>query len=331
MSTPRTPQEEIKEGVKSYLHGVIQREAQKDTLTGKASRFVTEQPSQPGLKAYLREAFLFEWNLLAFFGLGAAAMIVMPPAIPLVLAAELTYLGALVSVPRFRTAIDRRIWQRNRDRSLAAGQHAAPPVEIKPINEILADLPLHHRTRFENLRDTCQSMRDIARDVRGDTSGRPKTEVERLLTGDLDRLLWTFLRYLIVEEALLRFLDKTDSDTIRDQITQLEERLQRAQGDDRLVRSLTDSLATAQTRLENVEQAKRNIEFVEVELDRIEGKIRAIMELAVNRQDPGFISSQVDSVVQSMRMTEQTITELHLVTGLADEFYEPPPILEVTA
>jgi hypothetical protein len=94
------------------------------------------------------------------------------------------------------------------------------------------------------------------------------------------------------------------------------------------VRSLQDSLAMAELRLDNFKRAKKNAEYVSIELDRIEGKIQALAEMAVNRPDPDFLSSQVDSAAESMRQTEKAVSELQHLTGLADELEEPPPILE---
>ena len=50
--------------------------------------------------------------------------------------------------------------------------------------------------------------------------------------------------------------------------------------------------------------------------------------MAVNRQDPDFLSNQVDSAAESMRQTEKAVSELQHLTGLADQLEEPPPILE---
>ena len=94
------------------------------------------------------------------------------------------------------------------------------------------------------------------------------------------------------------------------------------------MRSLQDSLANAELRLDNFSRAKKNGEFVTVELDRIEGKIQALSEMAVNRQDPDFLSRQVDSAADSMRQTEKAVSELQHLTGLADQLQEPPPLLE---
>ena len=99
-------------------------------------------------------------------------------------------------------------------------------------------------------------------------------------------------------------------------------------GDDRIVRSLQDSIASGELRLDNYGRAKKNAEFVSVELDRIEGKIQALAEMAVNRQDPDFLSSQVDSAADSMRQTEKAVSELQHLTGLADQLQDAPAILE---
>jgi hypothetical protein len=94
------------------------------------------------------------------------------------------------------------------------------------------------------------------------------------------------------------------------------------------VRSLQDSIANAELRLDNYERAKKNAQFVTIELDRIEGKIQALAESAVNRQDPDLLSSQVDSAAESMRQTEKAVSELQHLTGLADELQDPPAILD---
>jgi hypothetical protein len=84
----------------------------------------------------------------------------------------------------------------------------------------------------------------------------------------------------------------------------------------------------AELRLDNYQRANENSQFVSIELDRIEHKIQALAEMAVNRQDPDFLSSQVDSAAESMRQTEKAISELQHLTGMADQLEEPPAILE---
>jgi DNA-binding FrmR family transcriptional regulator len=99
-------------------------------------------------------------------------------------------------------------------------------------------------------------------------------------------------------------------------------------GDERILKSLRDSIATAEVRVDNYQKSKNNSEFVAVELDRIEGKIQALTEMSISHQDPDDIASQVDAVADGMAHTEQTIRDLQMITGLSDEADSAPAILE---
>ena len=83
----------------------------------------------------------------------------------------------------------------------------------------------------------------------------------------------------------------------------------------------------AELRLDNYERAKKNAQFVSIELDRIEGKIQALAEWRSTARIRS-LSSQVDSAAESMRQTEKAVSELQHLTGLADELQDPPPILD---
>jgi hypothetical protein len=286
--------------------------------------------SGAGMPDYLREAFLFRWNLLLFLG-GTAAVALTPFApvlLPLVAAGELTYLTGLVSIPRFRAAIDAKVHAKRQLPEASPG--AVPPPAS--LFELLGGLPVESRRRFERLHARCVEMRSIAAGVRG--AARQPTQAEELRTPGLDRLLWLFLRLLVSKTALDRFLASIDEPAMAVRLAELRRSLEAAQGgqekapDDRIVRSLQDSVAMAEMRQDNVERARKNADFVSIELDRIETKIQTLAEMAVNRQDPDFLSSQVDSAAESMRQTEKAVSELQHLTGLADQLEEPPPIME---
>jgi len=275
---------------------------------------------------YLKEAFLFRWNLLFFLG-GAAAAALTPLAgvlLPLVAAGELTYLAGLVSLPRFRSAIDAKVHAIGAPGDARAVE---PPAPVSLV-AMLKGLPVDARTRFERLHARCLEMRGIAAGVRG-AAGDQGGAAEEIRTPGLDRLLWLFLRLLLSKTALDRFLQTMNEQEISTRLTDLRTNLTTAQSgaDDRVVRSLQDSIAMSELRLDNYGRAKKNAEFVTLELDRIEGKIQALAEVAVNRQDPDFLSSQVDSAADSMRQTEKAVSELQHLTGLADQLEEPPAIL----
>jgi hypothetical protein len=284
----------------------------------------SKPPQGGGLTDYLKEAFFFRWNILLFLGgLAGAAIAPLPDVtLPLVFAGELAYLAALTSLPRFRAAIDAKLHK-------TQGTEAAPATNTPSLVVMLAGLPGELRQRFEKLHGRCVEMRHLAVGVRG-ASGREAGSAEEIRTPGLDRLLWLFLRLLMSKNALDRFLKTMSSEEITTRLEQLRKDLAAAQqaNDERIARSLQDSIAMAELRLDNYERAKKNAQFVSIELDRMESKIQALAEMAVNRQDPDLISSQVDSAAESMRQTEKAVSELQHLTGLADELQDPPPILD---
>jgi len=291
----------------------------------------SKPPQGAGLKDYLKQAFFFRWNLLFFLGglAGAAIAPLSDVTFPLVFAGELAYLAALTSLPRFRAAIDAKVHS-------AQGTTAAATATTAPsLVVMLAGLPGDARKRFEQLHARCVEMRTLAVGVRG-ASGREAGSAEEIRTPGLDRLLWLFLRLLMSKNALDRFLQTMSSEEVIARLEQLRKEFAAAQqpaagqpaGDERIVRSLQDSIAMAELRLDNYERAKKNAQFVTIELDRMEAKIQALAEMAVNRQDPDLLSSQVDSAAESMRQTEKAVSELQHLTGLADELQDPPQILD---
>lgn len=273
---------------------------------------------RPGAGEYLKRAFFHRWNMLIFLGaVGAAALSPFPDALLAIVAAgELVYLTGLISHPKFRDAVDAQFHKETRSQAETAGHRS--------VQDIVAQFPQQDRQRFEQLRARCLEMRSIALGVRG----KQEAAGEDPNTAALDRLLWVFLRLLVSQQAMTRFLERTDVRDIQARLDSARQQMA-AQGgtDERILRSLQDSVSVQEQRLENYDRARLNADYVRVELDRIEAKIQAITEAAVNRQDPNFLTSQIDSVTATMHSTEKAISELQEITGFVDEMQEPPVIL----
>ena len=284
----------------------------------------TDKPPRKGASVwrYLKEAFLYHWNLLALGGGTAAAIIAGSGgvALPLVIAGELIYLGGLVGNDRFRSAIDAKVHAEE-----APPSDAARPSRQESVAALLQGLDVVGRARFLDLRARCRDMGAIASGVSGRVGA--SKGIDR---ATLDRLLWAFLRLLYSKRALAAFLATTDKDEIAEQLERLRLRETKAaeDKDERILKSLRDSVATGELRLSNYEQAEKNAEFVDIELDRIDGKIRALTELAVSTEDPDYISSQVDSVAESMASTERAIREIQHLTGIDDGASDAPAIMD---
>jgi DNA-binding FrmR family transcriptional regulator len=277
---------------------------------------------------YVKEAFLFKWNLLIFGGAAAAAAISghADVALPLLAAGEVAYLVGLTSLPRYQKAIDMKAHHEQKGERLL--ETAGKPVSKQAqLGAMLGGLTHHSRLRFQRLRTRCLEMQRIASGVTGRSGA---SRADELRTPALDKLLWVFLRLLYSQQALQRFLEATDEKGIEARITELEKRrlVAEEKKQERILRSVEDSINTERLRLDNYRKAEANADFVSVELDRIEGKIQAITEMGVSSQDAEYISSQVDAVTESMAITEEAIHDLQSITGLTDELEGPPSILE---
>src|SRR4051794_18688909 len=107
-----------------------------------------------GLVRYFKEAFLFRWNVLILGGATVAALLVghADVGLPLVAAAEVTYLAGLATLPRFQRAIDAKA------HAEAGGLRAVAPARVAEggardrILEVLKSLSEERRARFLRLR-----------------------------------------------------------------------------------------------------------------------------------------------------------------------------------
>jgi hypothetical protein len=274
---------------------------------------------------YVKTAFLNQWNLLAVAAGAVFGIISGAPDIvlPLVSAGELAYLGLLSTHPKFQKYVDAQAAKANRTTESAATQ--------RTLERITQSLPRSSLERFESLRSRCLELQQIATALKH--PGKQPTELlfEDFQNEGLDRLLWIHLRLLYTEYALERFLRKTSEKEILEEIAGVEERLGRVSTDaatpqqTRIRKALEDNLQTLRDRLANLQKARDNCELVQLELERLENKLRSLSELAVNRQEPDYISGQVDQVASSMLDTEKTMNELQFATGL--EAAEDPPDL----
>jgi DNA repair exonuclease SbcCD ATPase subunit len=280
-----------------------------------------------GFTKYLKTAFLNRWNLLAFLG-GCAFALLSGRAdvvLPLLAAAELAYLGLLGTHPKFQKYVDAR--------EAATHRVAASDLTVQALQRILRTLPPDMLDRFKNLRNRCRELRQIATDLKQPGERIVGRSLEDAQLAGLDRLLWMFLRLLHTHFAMSRFLQATNEPEIRRDLQRLQTRLSElppAPADlqqQRIRKALEDSIATCQERLANYQKATGNLQLIELQLDQLENRIHSLSEMAVNRQEPDYISSQVDQVATSMVQTEQTMNELRFATGLEALSAEAPPLL----
>ena len=281
---------------------------------------------EPSFWDCAKAAFLFRWNLLILgAGLGAGFILGRPDVIgPAVLAAELGYVTLLARHPRFQKAVAAR---RHAEANLQS-QGSVEQVQQR----IVAALSENERARFDALKGRCVRLCEITRGLHSPAGEVAPLEDVRLQ--GVDRLLWTYLKLLYTRQMMQRFFDATDVPALDREREGLRKRLEAlgpAEKDSphqaEVRRSLEDNLETLRLRQENYGKARDNYDFVELELNRLENKINGILESAVNRRDPGFITSQVDTIAGSMSQTERTMSELQFLTGLEGKEDSAPAIV----
>lgn len=270
---------------------------------------------------YLKKAFLNRWNLLWFGGGVAFALLTPIPSavLAVVAAAEITYLGLLGTHPKFQAYVNAQEAKEARTATTVTTQAT--------LERITRALPKELLDRFLALRARCVELQQIATELKQTGHAGNDAPFDNFQVAGLDRLLWIHLRLLFTQFALFRFLNQTSEEQILADIKRLESQLAnlRSAGspeqDQRVRKALEDNLQTSRDRLANLQRARDNFNLVKLEIDRLENKIRSLSELAVNRQEPDYISGQVDQVATSMLETEKTMNELRIVTGLetADE------------
>ena len=275
---------------------------------------------------YFKAAFLYRWNLLAFLGGLGFAVLSAPTVVgPLVLAGELIYLTLLGTHSKFQNYVEAQEAKANREKKSTSGEEV--------LQRVMGALPAKAVERFEALRSRCLELRQIALGLKDPGQADAPLPLEELQLAGLDRLLWTFLRLLFTQHMLERFFQRTNGTQIKRDMETLEQRLKTLADapDDpqkqKLRKALEDNLETCRARLTNLQKARDNSELVQLEIDRLENKICSLSELAVNRQEPDFIVSQVDQVASSMVQTERTMNELQFATGL-DVDEEVPQLVQ---
>jgi hypothetical protein len=276
---------------------------------------------------YLKAAFKYPWNLLAFVGGAAFALLSPQPdvGLALVAAGEITYLGLLSTHPKFQAYVEAQEAKAAREETSISSQQT--------LQRITNALPKELLDRFVSLRARCLELQQIAAELKQSSNQESHLPLESYQIAGLDRLLWIHLRLLYTQFALYRFLKQTSEEQIKADIKRLEARLAEtpAKSDSdqqlRVRKALEDNLQTSRDRLANLQRARDNYELVKLEIDRLENKIRSVSEMAVNRQEPDYISGQVDQVAASMIETEKTMNELQFVTGLQTPD-EAPPLLQ---
>ncbi|MFB3891660.1 MAG: hypothetical protein ACE15C_06505 [Phycisphaerae bacterium] len=272
------------------------------------------------LRDYIKAAFnarpagMFvapNWVGVAVFGLLG---LLNPGFWVLGLGLELGYLYMMSFNGRFRRLVD------------ALGQSRSQRQWQDKQDKLLRQLAPEDQERYMSLAGRCRAILQ-QQAVDGETAG-----VAAQGQG-LGRLLWIYLRLLLMRQSIARVLREsagrdTDSRPLDEQIKRLSDRLEKETLSDELRKSLTGQVEILRQRLDGQEQARQKQAFLDAELTRIQEQVELIREQAVLTTDPMAVSQRIDQVAATLGGTTQWIREQQQAYGqVEDLLVEPPPIL----
>ena len=202
-------------------------------------------------------------------------------------AAEVTYLGLLSSNPRFQSLVrGERLLER------AESHDARVAGAFQRLDRL-------SQGRYRALVDECRQILGLA----GTTGG--SDVFQGLRTGNLNELLWLFMRLLSSRELIVSTRARVDRGQLQGDIDASRKRVESAEPDSPLWRSLQATLAIQEKRLANLDTAEHNLAVVDAELERIEQQVRLLREESAVSGGPEMLSARLDAVSSTLTETSR--------------------------
>ncbi len=148
--------------------------------------------------------------------------------------------------------------------------------------------------------------------------------------GNLNQMLWLFLRLLASRESIEDTLARVERRQLEAGIDSLRARVAGvADQEGALARSLKATLEIQEKRLVNLDTATNNLAVIDAELDRIEQQVRLVREESAVSGSPEALSARLDSVSSTLSETSRWMdqhAELFTDLGATDFDATIPPM-----
>jgi len=209
---------------------------------------------------------------------------------------EIGYLGLLASSARFQKLVQgERLLERQQG---FEGRVQATHAALSPAA----------RVRYLRLLSECGKILGIAPGGGEETSGT----LDDQRAGGLNQLLWLFLRLLASRETISSNIDQVGRVDVEREVADVRERLERAEKaeqDSALARSLQATLDIQQKRLDNLVKARKSLEVIDAELERIEQQVNLIREETAVSGNPELLSARLDAVTDTLGETSSWVDQ----------------------
>ena len=232
---------------------------------------------------------------------GLVGWFIAPPLAMIGLGATAMFTGILASSQRFRTAVDARLLQ--------------PPPESEQ-TVLLRRLDDTSRNRQAKLEQQCTELQKVLENA---NAGREHIAGVWQLAG-------LHLRLLAARMSAQAVADSRDEGgkALGDQVAELKKRLSAANLDGDLQSALEDQQKILEQRIAMQTEAKRRLQVLDAELDRIREQIALIREQALLTSDPASISRSVDSLATFLNESGRWLKDQEDIFGEIGELETTP-------
>jgi hypothetical protein len=146
----------------------------------------------------------------------------------------------------------------------------------------------------------------VCREVLGLGASASEGGLGDFRAGNLNQMLWLFLRLLASREAITDTVARIDRRQLETGLESLKTRVAAAPDPEgALARSLRATLEIQEKRLANLDSATNNLAVVDAELERIEQQVRLVREESAVSRSPEALSSRLDAVSSTLSETSR--------------------------
>jgi hypothetical protein len=250
---------------------------------------------------YVKAAFQWQYNLIALGGAAATSLVTMNP-LPLILAAgvELMYMATVPNMARFQRLVRSRQYEDGKK------QHD------EALKNVLYALPAERRERYQQLQQISQTIRsNLAR-----LSSTSQIFVSQL-DERLNSLLAAFVRLANHGVQHSQYLQTTNADSIRREISSLQTRLPKDLP--RVQEVNKKRIEILEKRLEKFGKIQENCQVIEAQSRAIEDVLQLIREQSMTMEDPQQVSERLDTLVRDVESTEDAVRQMEGIFQMSPE------------
>lgn len=231
---------------------------------------------------YIKEAFFYQYNLIAMCGLialAAASGPLMPMIGAVAIAWEVLWLGMAPSSERFR-----RMIRALRNAEVLEEQEDKRKLRMK-------NLPLDLQMRHEEAVEVAAEIR-----ARAEEAEEGELDILDETIAKLDYLLDQYADMLVSMHQTSELLKDPEAESLEGRVTSLEQEIESMEPG-RVRKAKEKNLAILRQRALSFAKSAEEVEYFEVSLNTLENTLKLVRDRVIAASTAGAISSSLDDVV----------------------------------